>query len=92
MGLTFEWDSRKAESNRRKHRVTFHEAASAFGDPASVTIADPDHSEREARSILLGRTQFDRLVVVVHVERREVIRIISARPATRAEQRTYEEG
>ena len=92
MGLTFEWAARKAESNRRKHGVTFHEAASAFGDPASITIPDPDHSADEVRSILLGRTYFERLVVVVHVDRGDSIRIISARPATRAERQTYEEG
>jgi len=54
MALGFTWDRRKAASNLRKHRLSFEEAATAFGDPLSLTIGDPDHSESEARYLLLG--------------------------------------
>ena len=89
--LTFSWDPVKAESNAKRHGVTFPEAATAFGDPLSLTVPDPDHSMGEARLILLGLTSQDRLVVVAHVEAADSVRIISARPATKAERRTYEE-
>jgi uncharacterized DUF497 family protein len=89
--LNFSWDSAKALANAKKHGVTFPEAATAFGDPLSVTVPDPDHSEGEARFILLGLTSESRLVVVAHVEAEDSIHIISARLATRAEQRVYEE-
>lgn len=66
--LIFEWDPDKAESNRRKHGVPFEEASSAFGDPLSITIPDPDHSVGEARFVLLGVSSSSRLLVVAHVE------------------------
>ena len=91
MGLTFEWDGRKAAANRRKHGVSFDEAATAFGDPRSVTIADPAHSDAEDRFALLGESIRGRLVVVVHVERGDSIRIISARAATARERRFHEQ-
>lgn len=91
MSINFEWDDLKAESNLRKHGVSFEEAATAFGDPLSITVADPDHSEQEDRFILVGSTFRDRLVVVVHSERGDRIRIIGARPATRSERRAYEQ-
>ena len=90
MSLAFEWDPEKARSNARKHGVTFDEAATAFGDPLSVTIPDPDHSDDEGRFILMGSTYRGRLLVVVHTERGDNIRIISARLATRAERHTHE--
>lgn len=89
--MNFEWDHRKGASNLRKHGVNFDEAASAFGDPLSLTIPDPLHSDDEARFILLGLSTQLRLLVVVHTMRRERIRIISARLATRAEREAYEE-
>ena len=89
--LHFDWDPEKADSNVRKHGVTFAEAATAFGDPLSITIPDPDHSVGEARFILSGVNFEGRLVVVVHTEVRESIRIISARLATRAERKSYEQ-
>jgi uncharacterized DUF497 family protein len=92
MSLVFEWDARKASRNERKHGVTFEEAATAFADPSSLTIPDPDHSAAEDRFILLGTSARDRLLVVVHVERGDRIRLVSARRATRAERRNYEEG
>ncbi len=90
MSLSFEWDAQKASANQRKHGVSFEEAATAFGDPLSVTIPDPDHSEDEDRFILLGSTYRGRMVVVVHTDRGDNIRIISARRATRTERRQYE--
>jgi uncharacterized DUF497 family protein len=92
MALSFEWDRRKARSNRRKHRVSFREAAAVFADPFSITIADPVHSsDEEERQVLIGATRTLRLLVVVHTERGDRIRIISARQATRAEQEQYEQ-
>jgi len=90
--LRFEWDPRKAAANLRKHGVTFEEAASAFGDPLSLTIADPGSQRGERRFVLLGLSEADRLLVVVQVERGDTLRVVSARPATRAERRSYEEG
>ena len=91
MGLNFEWDERKAISNRRKHGVSFDEAASAFGDPFSITIPDPDHSGDEDRFVLIGESVHGRLVVVVHTERGDDLRLISARLARPSERRTYEQ-
>jgi hypothetical protein len=87
----FEWHGKKAQANERKHGVSFEEAATAFDDPRSITIPDPDHSLDEVRFVLIGRTMGERLVVVVHTLRGETIRLISARPATPTETRTYEE-
>ena len=92
MGLTFEWDDKKAAANLRKHGVSFEEAASAFGDPLSLTIPDPEHSEAEERCVLLGMTERRRLVVVVHTEQADTVRLMSARLATPAERHDYEEG
>jgi uncharacterized DUF497 family protein len=90
--LNFSWDPRKAASNTRKHAVSFEEAATAFADPLSLTIVDPDHSGDEERFILLGVTYRGQTVVVAHTEAGNDIRIISARPATAAERRAYEQG
>jgi uncharacterized protein len=91
MSLQFTWDPPKAANNLRKHKVGFPEAATAFADPLSLTISDPDHSVSEERFVLIGQSQRRRLVVLAHVERGELIRIISARLATRRERKTYEE-
>ena len=93
MPLRFSWDSRKAASNLRKHGVSFEEAVTAFGDPLSLTIPDPLHSESEDRFVLLGLSANSRLLVVVHAERDDDdIRIISARLASRRERIQYEKG
>ena len=76
--MTFEWDARKAATNLRKHGVTFDEASTAFADPLSLTVPDPDHSIEEDRFVLLGLSYRGRLLVVVHTERGDNIRIISA--------------
>jgi uncharacterized DUF497 family protein len=92
MGLKFEWDKRKAAANLKKHGVSFEETATAFGDPLSLTIPDPDHSIEEDRYLLVGVTSRRNLVVVAHTERNDTIRIVSARPATAGERKNYEEG
>ena len=90
MSLVFEWDGEKAGANQAKHGVSFDEAATAFGDPLSVTITDPDHSGQEERFILLGHTYGNRLLVVVHTDIGDNVRIISARLASGMERRAYE--
>ena len=91
MGLHFEWDAQKAAINKKKHGVSFEEASTVFGDPLSVTIDDPLHSVGEERFVIIGRSYKQRTLVVVHAERGNNIRIISARLATSPEKRTYEE-
>jgi uncharacterized protein len=88
--MEFEWDKDKAHSNAGKHGVTFAEAMTVFGDPLEVTIADPDHSEGEARFLSLGRSEQGRLLVVSYTERGGRLRLISARKAEPSERKTYE--
>lgn len=92
MSLKFEWDTRKAVSNKRKHNITFEEASSVLSDSLSVTIPDPLHAGNEERLVTIGRSDQYRLLVLVHAERGDVIRLISARPATAQEKKRYEEG
>ncbi len=89
--MEFEWNPSKAAENLRKHKISFHEAATVFGDFLSTTGPDPDHSADEHRYITVGFSDRGRLLMVAHVERRERIRIISPRKLTRSERRTYEE-
>jgi len=91
VSLTFEWDSMKAGENLRRHGISFEEASTAFQDPLSRTIHDPDHSDEEDRFLLLGQTDRGRLVVVSHTERGSRIRLINARIAERRERKTYED-
>lgn len=90
--MTYEWDPIKAAANVKKHRVTFDEAASVFLDRSALTFWDPDHSQGEDREITIGRSAGRRVLFVAHVAREDRVRIISARRATRREQRQYEEG
>lgn len=90
--LAFEWDADKAATNRRKHRISFEEAATVFLDPDAQVFDDPDSDELETRYLLVGLSAATRTLVVVHVERTKRIRLISARPATRRERRAFEEG
>ena len=89
--LRFEWDPAKAEANRRKHKVSFEEARSVFADENARLIDDPDHSSQEDRFILLGLSAQVRMLVVVHCYRSSdsLVRIISARKASKAEERSY---
>ena len=89
--MEFEWDPSKAARNLRKHKISFAEAASVFGDALAATVPDPDHSEGEHRYIIIGMSSQGRLLMVAYSERGERIRIISARELTRNERRTYEE-
>ena len=89
--MIFEWDPEKAAANLRRHGVTFEEASTAFGDPLSLTIGDPDHSDEENRVSLLGYSDARRLLAVSHTERGETIRLISARIASRPERKDYEQ-
>ena len=89
--MNFEWDPAKARANRRKHRVTFEEAATVYGDALALTYPDPDHSISEQRFITVGMSSARRLLIVAHAERAESIRIISARKATQSERKQYEE-
>lgn len=92
MDLSFEWDPAKAAENLRKHGVSFAEAETVFADPLSLDTADPDHSIGEERFVVIGRSYRQRLLVAVYTERGNRIRIISARRATKHEERSYEEG
>lgn len=89
--MTFEWDDEKAAKNLAKHGVSFDEAETVFADPFAGIAPDPDHSERERREIAAGLSAAGRLLLVSFVERRESIRIISARELTPSERRLYEE-
>ncbi len=88
--LIFEWDEKKAYQNIKKHGISFEEAVTVFGDPFSITIYDPLHSEGEDRFVILGMSNKNRILVVVHTDRDDRIRIISARKATKKERKQYE--
>lgn len=88
----FEWDDDKALSNCHKHGISFDEAMTVFYDDEALLLADPDHSYQEERFILLGTSQYSNILVVVHCERGERIRIISARKATKSEKSQYLRG
>ena len=90
-GRRFNWSKRKAESNFRKHGISFDEAATAFDDPLFIVFSDPDHSFEENRFILMGESGNRRLLVVSYTEHGETVRLISARKATPRERNAYEE-
>jgi uncharacterized DUF497 family protein len=89
--IVFRWDPGKSALNRAKHGVSFEEAGTVFYDTSAKLIGDPDHSELEERFILLGLSSMMRMLVVIHCyrENESIIRIISARKATRSESRNY---
>lgn len=89
--IRFEWDPRKARSNEKKHGVSFEEAESVFYDEQALFLEDPQPADEEERFVLLGLSSILRVVVVVHALRGDdVIRIISARKATRQETKQYQ--
>lgn len=88
--MQFEWDEQKAAANLQKHNVSFDEAQTVFDDPLFVIFADPDHSFDEDRFIIMGESNQAKLLVVSYTERPAATRLISARPATRAERKKYE--
>ena len=92
--IRFEWDEKKNRSNQKKHGVWFEEAQQVFDDSAALRYLDLDHSDDEDRFLLLGMSSSNRTLVVVFCERESpsVIRIISARKATKKELKAYEKG
>ena len=88
--MKFEWNGTKARSNIEKHKVSFEEASTVFGDPLSITIDDPQHSSQEERLVTTGSSDM-KVLVIVPVDTFDKVRIISARKATKHERRQYEE-
>jgi uncharacterized protein len=91
MFLQFEWDSKKARANQAKHGVSFEEAITVFADPLARIFEDAEHSVREQREIIIGRSARQVLILVSFVEVHGRVRIISARKATSTERKDYEE-
>lgn len=89
--MEFEADPIKAAQNFKKHKVSFEEAASVFGDSMAYTFADPDHSVGEARWLTFGISGRGRVLAVIYTERRGKVRLVSARVATKHERKIYEE-
>ena len=94
MDIIFEWDATKASLNKKKHSISFDEAKTVFFDENAIVIHDPEHSDNEERFVILGRSAVARLLVVCHCFRNKdsVIRIISARKATKRESMQYHGG
>ncbi len=90
--MKFDWDENKASSNLSKHGVSFEEAKTVFDDVLYVDFYDPDHSDNEERYLIVGKSNRGRSLIVSYTERKDVIRLISARETTRAEREIYEEG
>ena len=88
--MDFEWNHQKVEINFQKHGVTFDEASTVFGDSLSLTFPDHEHSIQEERYLIIGLSSKNRILVISHIYRDESIRIISARQATKREQKFYE--
>jgi hypothetical protein len=89
--MNFEWDVVKATRNLRRHRVSFEEALTVFGDPLARIFEDEDHSIEEQREIVIGHSSQGRLLVVCFTAHEESVRIFGARTATRRERNDYEE-
>lgn len=91
MSLIFEWDAQKAKANHKKHGVSFEEAATVFGDFLSLTIPDYQHSFAESRYSTIGVSHYGKTIVVIHEDKGDNVRVISARLATKYEKKSYEE-
>jgi len=91
MKLIFEWDEEKAKDNIQKHKISFEEAKTVFNDPFLLTFPDNEHSDNEQRYINIGTSIKGKVMILIHNERGDNIRIISCRKATKNERRTYEE-
>ncbi|NOQ30007.1 MAG: BrnT family toxin [Helicobacteraceae bacterium] len=93
--MKFEWDTKKDKSNIHKHKVSFEEAVYVFNDKYSLSSYDSEHSDNEDRYVLLGKSDTNLVLLVVHTFRDEdnieIVRIISARKATKNEQKVYNE-
>ena len=92
--MIFDWDEDKNQKNREKHGVWFEEAQTVFEDECARIFYDEDHSEAENRFLIIGKSCATQILIVIHCYREddEIVRIISARKATKKEERTYEEG
>lgn len=90
--MEFEWNPEKAQTNLRKHRVSFEEAQTVFNDPMFITVLDVEHSITEDRYITIGQSNRNRILLIAHAEKNGRIRIISAREVTRYERNFYTEG
>ncbi len=90
MGIQFTWDFTKARANRQKHGVSFQEAVTMFADPLARVHDDPGHSGHERREIIVGHSAAGRLLLVSFTQRGQLVRLISARRATRHEHEDYE--
>lgn len=90
MSLNFEWDEDKAQVNLKKHKISFEEAISVFNDKLSITVVDSEHSIGEERFIDIGLSNKNKLIIVIYTEKNNVIRLISARLATKKEVKQYE--
>lgn len=90
-GLSFEWDAVKAQKNADSHGVTFEEAVTIFYDPLLLTFFDAEHSDNEDRFQSVGSSDRNRILLVIHTDRGDTIRIISCRKATATERKTYEQ-
>jgi uncharacterized DUF497 family protein len=91
MSHRFEWDTKKAKKNLSKHEVSFEEAMTVFRDPLARIFDDETHSKEERREILVGHSEKERLLLVSFVNLGEILRLLSARRATRQERKDYEE-
>jgi len=91
MSKVFTWDSAKAASNIKKHRISFREAVTVFSDPFARIHDDPDHSQAEDREVIVGHSSELRILVVSFLERGNIVRVISARRATHHERKDFEE-
>jgi hypothetical protein len=92
--MKFEWDIKKEKSNINKHGISFEQASYVFGDPFSLSMYDPDHSEDEDRYVLIGKSRNEVILTVVHTFRNqdgiEMVRVISARKVTQKEKKIYQ--
>jgi uncharacterized DUF497 family protein len=93
-GIKFTWDENKNEINKRKHGLSFEEASEVFGDENAILFDDPDHSIEEDRFLIIGAVKSTKICIVSHCYRDNdnVIRLISAREATKDERTIYQEG
>ncbi len=90
--MRFEWNNEKAAGNLKKHGVSFEEAKTVFDDSLYVDFYDPDHFQEEERYLIVGQSDRERLLIVSYTERKDCIRLISAREVTRTERGAYERG
>lgn len=92
--ISFEWDEFKNRQNKKKHGIWFEEAQTVFADDYSRVFYDEEHSEKEDRFLIIGKSRFEKILIVVHCYHKEsqLVRLISARKATLRERRVYEEG